>query len=107
MEAAHLTQIKRRYTTVDKATDYIISMGWDAHSLSKARWFEAHVTAVNEATGKALKLPGELSTFRIGEIEHTFREYVALDWGGDREAAINHLANQIYRRVQQYIERGH
>jgi hypothetical protein len=107
MEAGHLTQTKRRYTTVDKSADYIISVGWDAQTLDKARWFEAHVTATNEATGKALKLPGELSTFRIGEIEHTFREYVALDWGGDREAAINHLSNQIYRRVHQFIERGH
>lgn len=107
METANLTQIKRRYTTVDKATDYIISVGWEARTLDKAKWFESHVTVVNEKNGQTLKLPGELSTYRIGEIEHTFREYVALDWGGDKEAAINHFADTIYRRIHQYIERGH
>jgi hypothetical protein len=107
MEIAHLTQSKRRYTTVDKATDYIITVGWDAQTLDKARWFETHVTITDEKTGKSFKLPKELSTYRIGEIEHTFREYVALDWGGDKEAAINHLTSTIYRRLYQFIERGH
>ncbi|MBC8102276.1 MAG: hypothetical protein H7Z41_06790 [Cytophagales bacterium] len=107
MEIGHLTQIKRRYTTVDRATDYIIAVGWDARALDKAKWFEAHVTVTDEKTNRALKLPRELATYRIGEIEHTFREYVALDFGGDREAAIDHLTDTIYRRLHQFIERGH
>jgi hypothetical protein len=40
-------------------------------------------------------------------VEHSFRQYVTLDWGGDREAAIRHHLDTIYRRVSSYIERGH
>ena len=99
--------VKRRYTTVDRSVDWIVTVSWDERSLDRAHWFEAHVGAVDEKSGSRFKLPAEIATYRIGEIEHSFRQYVALDWGGDREAAINHFLDTIYRRVYSYIERGH
>ena len=102
-----MTQVKRRYTTVDKRNDWIVTSAYDEGSLDKAHWFEVKVSAENERTGEKYKLPPEISTYRIGEVEHDFRQYVALDFGGDREAAIGHLLDTLYRRVYAYLERGH
>lgn len=106
-DSHHLVRVKRRYTTVDRSADWIVSAAWDPHMLDRAHWFEAHIEAINERTGQRFKFPPEIATYRIGEIEHSFRQYVALDFGGDREAAINHFLDTIYRRVYSYIERGH
>ncbi len=35
------------------------------------------------------------------------RDWVARDWDGDREAAVDHHLGTIYRRVYDFIERGH
>jgi alpha-L-fucosidase len=102
-----MTQARRRYTTNDKSTDWIVTVGWSEEKLNTAHWFEASVEAVNEQTGEAYPFPGEISTYRIGEIEHTFKEYVKIDFDGDQEAALKHLQDSIYRRVYSYIERGH
>lgn len=102
-----MAHVKRRYTTMDGQADWIVSVTWDERALDKAHWFEAQVEAADEKTGKKYKFPPEIRTYRIGEIEHSFREYVAVDWDGDREAAINHFLGTIYRRVYSYIERGH
>ena len=76
-------------------------------ALARAHWFEAQVSAVNEATGAPFLFPKELATYRVGETEHPFRDYIRMDWAGDTEAAIGHLLETIYRRVYAYIERGH
>lgn len=102
-----MTQIKRRYTTVDKKNDWIVTVAYDENALGTAHWFEANVSAENERTGEKYKFPPEIRTYRIGEIEHTFAQYVKLDFAGDREAAIDHLLGSLYRRVYAFIERGH
>lgn len=102
-----MTLIKRRYTTVDTKNDWIVTAEYDAPGLDKAHWFEAKIAAENERTGEKYKFPPEIRTYRVGEIEHTFSQFVDLDYGGDREAAIDHLMSTIYRRVYAYIERGH
>lgn len=102
-----MAQVKRRYTTVDGKNDWIVSAAYDERGLSTAKWFETKISASNERTGENYPFPPEIATYRIGEIEHTFREYVALDFAGDRDAAIRHLLDTIYRRVYSYIERGH
>lgn len=99
--------IRRRYTTVDTSTDYLVSISWDDASLSKVQWFEAQVGALNEATGEKVKFPPYISLYRVGEIEHTFKQYVAIDFDGDTEAALNHIVGTISRRVYQFLERGH
>jgi hypothetical protein len=99
--------VKRRYTTVDGKTDWIVTVSYEERGLSTAHWFESKVSAVNERTGEKYPFPPEIATYRVGEIEHSFRQYVALDFGGDREAAITHLLSTIYRRVYSFIERGH
>ena len=102
-----MTQVKRRYTTVDKKNDWIVDVSYDEPRLDKAQWFEAQVAAENERTGEKYKFPPEIRTYRVGEIEHNFGQYVQIDWGGDREAAIRHYLDTIYRRVYSFIERGH
>lgn len=102
-----MAQTRRRYTTVSDKKDWIVTVSWDERALDRAHWFEAKVEAVAEQGGEKFKFPREISTFRLGEIEHSFREYAVLDWEGDREAAINHFLDTIYRRVYSYIERGH
>ena len=104
--AQAITQAKRRYTTVDGKNDWIVMVAHDAKSLDTAHWFEAQVSAKNEKTGERFPFPPEIATYRVGEVEHDFRQYVALDWGGDKEAAIRHFLDTIYRRVYSYIERG-
>jgi hypothetical protein len=99
--------VKRRYTTVKGGEDWIVSVSWDDKSLEKAHWFEASVSATSEKTGAEFPFPKEIATYRIGEIEHSFREYVRLDFDGDTEAALKHLTDVIYRRIYSYIERGH
>jgi hypothetical protein len=107
LQSAAMARVKRRYTTVEGTTDWIVSVSYDEGALTRAHWFEAQVSASNEATGAALQLPKELATYRVGETEHPFREYIRMDWAGDTEAALAHLTNTIYRRVYAYIERGH
>jgi hypothetical protein len=107
LQSAAMARVKRRYTSVSGDEDWIVSVSYDDHSLARAHWFEAQVGAVNEATGTAFAFPKELATYRIGETEHPFRDYVQMDWGGDTEAAVGHLVNTIYRRVYAFIERGH
>lgn len=102
-----MAQARRRYTSVDGSRDWIVTVAWDESALEKSHWFEAHVAVVGEASGESLKLPPEMATYRIGEIEHSFREYVRIDWDGDQEAAIRHYLNTIYRRVYAFIEHGH
>ena len=99
--------IRKRYTTVDGKNDWIVSATYDEAKLGIAHWFEARIKAVDEKSGKEYPFPPEIALYRIGEIEHTFTDYVRLDFGGDREAAITHFMNTIYRRVYAYIERGH
>ena len=100
-----MAQTKRRYTSSD-GIDYIVTVSWDERKLDKAHWFEAKVEAIQEGTDFSYPFPPEIATFRIGEIEHSFRQYVDIDWAGDREAAINHFLGTIYRRVYDYLERG-
>lgn len=107
LQSAAMARLKRRYTTVSGTDDWIVSVSYDEGALARAHWFEAQVSATNEATGASCKLPKELATYRVGETEHPFREYVRMDWAGDTEAAIAHLTNTIYRRVYAFIERGH
>lgn len=100
-------QTKHRYTSVDGKNDFIVTVGVDPAALDRAHWFEASVGVENERTGEKMKLPRELATYRIGEIEHSFKQFVALDFGGDRDAAVSHHLDTIYRRVYSFIERGH
>ena len=100
-----MAQTRRRYTSTD-GVDYLVSVDWDERKLDKAAWFETHVEAVEEASGYKYPFPPEIATYRIGETEHTFRDYVRIDWNGDREAGINHHLGTIYRRVYDYLERG-
>ena len=102
-----MATVKKRYTTAATSTDWIVSVTYNESTLDTAHWFETKVDAVNEKTGEKYKFPPEIRTYRIGEIEHSFREYVQIDWAGDREAAINHLLSSLYRRVYSFIERGH
>jgi hypothetical protein len=102
-----MATVKRRYTTTDGTHDWIVSVTYNERGLDKAHWFEAQIAAEEEHSGEAFKFPPEIKTYRVGEVEHPFRDYVRLDWGGDREAAISHFMDTIYRRVYSYIERGH
>ena len=101
-----MTQAKRRYTTTG-GVDWIVTAAWDERRLDKAHWFEAQIEALDEKTGRKYRFPPEIRTYRIGETEHAFRDYVHIDWDGDREAAVNHFLGTVFRRVYDYIERGH
>lgn len=100
-----MAQTRRRYIASD-GTNYIVTVSWDERRLDKAHWFEARVEATDPDSGFKYPFPREIATFRIGETEHPFRDYVKIDWNGDREAAINHFLGTIYRRVYDYLERG-
>ena len=102
-----MAEIRRRYTTVDGKTDWIVTVAYDERRLDTAHWFEATVSAKNERTGETFPFPPEIRMYRVGEVENAFREYVRMDFGGDREAALRHIQETIYRRVYSFIERGH
>jgi hypothetical protein len=98
---------RRRYTTVDTSTTYIIAVAQDPTALARNHWFEAHVTVTDEMSGVGMKLPQFIETYRIGEPERPFRDIVKTDFDGDQEAALSHQLDTIFRRIYQYIERGH
>jgi hypothetical protein len=102
-----MAQAKRRYTTIDGQNDWIVTVAYDERAIPRSHWFEAQVSAKNERTGGEFKFPREIATYRIGEIEHTWAQIINLDFGGDREAALHHTLDSVYRRVYAYIERGH
>ena len=102
-----MATVKRRYTTSDGKNDWIVSATYDPKSFASAHWLEVQIAATNELSGADFKFPPEIRTYRVGEVEHTYRQAVALDFGGDQEAALNHHLGTIFRRVYSYIERGH
>jgi hypothetical protein len=102
-----MAQIRRRYTTVNGKTDWIVTVTYDERRFDTDHWFEAKVSAVNERTNEKFPFPPEIATYRIGEVENSFREIVRMDWRGDTEAALAHIMDTIYRRVYSFIERGH
>ncbi len=100
-----MAQSKRRYTTVDGTKDYIVTASFA--DVSSEHWFEVQVDVIDEGSGARLRLPAELATYRVGEIEHRFRDIVRLDFGGDPEAAVDHILATLFRRIYTFIERGH
>lgn len=102
-----MAQTRRRYTAVDRSEDWLVTVAWDERALDTAHWFEGRVDVVGERTGRKVALPRDLATYRVGEVERPFRDYVRLDFDGDRDAALQHLLNTIYRRIYSFIERGH
>lgn len=98
---------RRRYTTVDTLTTYIVAVAQDSTALARKHWFEANITVTVESSGDLMKLPPFIETYRIGEPERPFREIVKTDFDGDQEAALSHQFDTIFRRVYQFIERGH
>lgn len=102
-----ITTVKRRYTSNDGKNNWIVSAAYDAGGLGSMHWLEVSVAATNEGSDESFKFPPEIRTYRIGEVENSFQQSVALDFGGDRDAALDHHLNTIFRRVYSYIERGH
>ena len=98
---------RRRYTTVDSSTTYIVAVAQDPTALARKHWFEAKITVLDEKSGKHLPLPPFIETYRIGEPERPFRDVIRTDFDGDQEAALSHQFDTIFRRVYQFIERGH
>ena len=96
----------RRYTTVDGTNDWIVSVSYDEKALAASHWFKTSVSATNEKTGKRFSFPPEIATYRIGEVERTFRQLIDRDFSGDTEAALRHHLDSIYRRVYSCIEYG-
>ena len=102
-----MTQVRRRYTTVETGEDILVTVSWNEDSLATSHWFEAKVVAEREKGGEPIKLPRELATYRVGETERPYRDLIKIDFDGDREAAFQHLLGTITRRVYSYLERGH
>lgn len=98
---------RRRYTTVDSSTTYIVAVAQDPTALARKHWFEATITVLDEKSGMQLTLPPFIQTYRIGEPERPFRDVIRTDFDGDQEAALSHQFDTIFRRVYQFIERGH
>ncbi len=107
LELHHMNVTRRRYTKVDASTTYIVAVAQDPTALARKHWFEAQITVTDERTGKALDLPAFIQTYRIGEPERPFRDVIKTDFDGDQEAALSHQFDTIFRRVYQFIERGH
>ena len=93
-----MAQVKRRYTTMD-GVDWIVTAEYDEPALDKAHWFEAKVEATEEKTGRKYPFPREIRTYRIGEIEHSFRQYVDIDWDGDREVTWTLVEGNMLRML--------
>lgn len=107
LELQLMNVTRRRYTTVDTSTTYIVAVEQDPTALARKHWFEAHITVTDEKSGKELPLPAFIETYRIGEPERPFRDVIRTDFDGDQEAALSHQFDTIFRRVYQFIERGH
>ena len=75
--------------------------------MARKHWFEATITVTDETSGASMKLPPFIETYRIGEPERPVRDVVKTDFDGDQEAALSHQFDTIFRRVYQFIERGH
>jgi hypothetical protein len=107
LELQDMNVTRRRYTTVDTSATYIVAVAQDPTALARKHWFEAHITVTDEQSGKTMALPPFIETYRIGEPERPFRDVVNTDFDGDQEAALSHQFDTIFRRVYQFIERGH
>jgi len=107
LQSLAMVRERRRYTTVDGNRDWVVTVEWDDTAVDHAHWFESRISVRDEKSGETMVLPRELSTYRIGEIEHSVRDIIRLDWDGDRDAALSHFRHTIFRRIYSFIERGH
>ena len=105
--SAIMIETRRRYVNVERSATYIVSVSHDPSALARKHWLETSVVVTDETTLAPLSLPKHLSTYQIGDVERPFRELVLIDFDGDQEAALQHQMDTIFRRIYQYIERGH
>jgi len=97
---------KSRYHCIDGRT-YDVSMSWGENFKDADNVFKIAFTALDTTTSRPLKLPREIGTYAIGDPEETMGERVKFYYGGSRELLMSDYLTTAYRRVCDWIERGH
>lgn len=97
---------KSSYQCVD-GRRYDVTMTWNENFKDADKVFKIGFVAVDQGTGRALKLPREIATYAIGDPDEGLGERVKYYYGGDRELLMQEYLTSAYRRACDYIERGH
>jgi hypothetical protein len=97
---------KSVYHTRDGRT-YDMTMSWNETFKDSDHVFPIHFQFVDKSTGRAVVLPREIATFALGGPEDTLTYRIQTDYAGSREAMIGDFTEMAYRRVTDWLERGH
>ena len=97
---------KSSYYCVD-GRSYDVTMTWDESFKDAEKIFKIGFKAVDKQTGRALRLPREITTYAIGDPDESLGERVKFYFGGSRELLMQEYLTSAYRRACDYIERGH
>lgn len=96
---------KTTYRCIDGRA-YDVVMAWDDAFKDTDKVFKITFTATDQATGRPLKLPREIATFAIGDMEENLGERVKYYFAGDRALLMTDYLTTAYRRACDWIERG-
>jgi len=98
--------ITQRYTTRD-GRRYLIRLSYNEriHDADKAPAFIHRLEALDEATKHAVALPDTIARFSTYENFQSFGGYVAVNYLGVRQTAIEGLRTKVLTRVEDYLER--
>jgi hypothetical protein len=97
---------KSLYRCVD-GRNYDVKMSWNENFKDADLIFKITFAAIDQATDRALKLPREIATYAIGDPSETLGERVKYYYHGDRQLMMTDYLTSAYRRVTDWIERGH
>ena len=98
--------ITQRYTTRD-GRRYLLRLSYNERigDADKAPAFIRRLEILDEATKEAVPLPENIARFSTYENFQSFGGYVAVNYLGVRQTAIEGLRTKVLTRVEDYLER--
>ncbi len=97
---------KSHYHCVD-GRDYEITMSWNENFKDTDVIFKIAFAATDQSSKRALKMPREIATYAIADPGEPLGERVKYYYHGDRQLLMTDYLTSAYRRVTDWIERGH
>ncbi len=99
-------EITQRYTTQDNRR-YLIRFSYNERILDtdQAAAFIQRLDVLDEGTQERIETPEKIARFSTYENFQSFGGYVAVNYLGVRQTAIEQLRTKILTRVEDYLER--
>ena len=86
---------------------YTLTMAWNENFKDKDHIFKITFKAVDQASDLPYVLPREIATYQIGDPDENLGERVKYYYENSRELLMSDYLTTAYRRVCDFLQRGH